>query len=211
MVQRGVVALDLHAKLHQVPVNNISRIYYKHYPHPRDNMYLKMRYLVLLNLIVLTHGDFKLTNLKCIEFDKPFATIPICILKVVQRGVVGLDLHVKLHQIPVNNVSVNIALSKRASGYKPFLYNVSADFCKLMKNGQKKFPFIYWFTTLLGKQSNINHTCPYNHDIIVRRLILKEEMFKILPLPQGDYLFDVKVGAYNNWKALIKAYFTTTN
>lgn len=69
-------------------------------------MYLLKRCLVLLNLIVLTLAAFKFINLKCIEFDTTFATIPICKLKMVQRGVVGLDLHVKLHKIPVNNVSV---------------------------------------------------------------------------------------------------------
>lgn len=63
--------------------------------------------IFMLNFLFLTNGLYKLNNLKCIEYDKSFATIPICKLKMVKRNVVALDLHVKLHQIPVNNVSVS--------------------------------------------------------------------------------------------------------
>ncbi|XP_037823176.1 uncharacterized protein LOC119611597 [Lucilia sericata] len=152
-----------------------------------------------------TYGHYKFTNVKCLEYDKPFATIPICKLKIVQRGVVAFDLHVKLHQVPVNNVSVNAELLKKANGYRPFLYNVSADFCQLMRNG-KKFPFLNIFILLLAKDSNINHTCPYDHDIIVRRLVLRDDMFAVMPLPNGDYLLNIRVGAYNDWKACVKVY-----
>lgn len=57
----------------------------------------------------MTKAEFKFTNLKCIEYDKSFATIPICKLKLVKRGVVALNIRVNLHQVPVNNVSVSIS------------------------------------------------------------------------------------------------------
>lgn len=54
----------------------------------------------------MAKGLFKFTNVKCLEYDKPFATIPVCRLRMVRRGVVGLNLNVTLHQLPVTNVSV---------------------------------------------------------------------------------------------------------
>uniref|UniRef100_A0A1I8P6G0 Uncharacterized protein n=1 Tax=Stomoxys calcitrans TaxID=35570 RepID=A0A1I8P6G0_STOCA len=101
--------------------------------------------------------------------------------------------------------TVNVSLWKKVSGYRPFLYNVTEDFCKFLRN-RKKIPFLKIVSDILLKDSNINHTCPFNHDIIVNNLILKEEMFKYLPLPNGEYMFQFKVGAYNDWKADVRAY-----
>ncbi|KNC34642.1 hypothetical protein FF38_13457, partial [Lucilia cuprina] len=166
----------------------------------------------LFNIRVGAYNNWKacvkFTNIKCLEYDKPFASIQICKLKLVARAVVAMNLHVKLHQVPVNNVSIHVELLKKFSGYRPFLYNGTADFCQLMKNG-KRFPFLNIFMHMLTNSSNINHTCPYDHDIIVKNLIIKDQMFQKFPLPQGDYFLNIKVGAYNDWKACIKVYFQT--
>ncbi|XP_059225914.1 uncharacterized protein LOC131997983 [Stomoxys calcitrans] len=148
---------------------------------------------------------FRFTNIKCAEFDSSFATFTKCRLNMVKRGVVALNVYVKLFQLPVNNVSVNLSLWKKASGYRPFLYNMTEDFCRFQRN-RKRVPFLNIFFNLLVKDSNINHTCPFNHDIIVKNLVLDEEMFKFLPLPNGEYMFRLKVAAYNDWKADIKTY-----
>ncbi|KAI8115694.1 hypothetical protein CVS40_12195 [Lucilia cuprina] len=161
--------------------------------------------LILLNLIIFSHGYYRLTNLKCLEFDKPFATIPICRLKMVKRNIAAMDLHAKIHKGPVDNVTVNVELLKKANGFRPFLYNVTANFCQLMRNN-KKYPFIEVFIKILSKYSNINHTCPYDNDIVIKDLVLKDEMFNILPLPQGEYLLNIKIAVDNDWKALVKVY-----
>ncbi|XP_075167906.1 uncharacterized protein LOC142240072 [Haematobia irritans] len=150
-------------------------------------------------------SDIRFTNLKCVEFHPDFATFSICRLNMVQRGVVALNIHVKLLQVPVNNVSINLSLWKKVNGYRPFLYNMTVDFCKFQRN-RSRSPFLKIFFDLLLKDSNINHTCPFDHDIIVKKLVLNEDMFKLLPLPNGEYMFQLKVGAYNDWKADVKAY-----
>lgn len=71
-------------------------------------MYILKYLIILFDIVILTGAHIKFTNLKCVELDKPFATIPICKLKLVRRGVVSLEIYVKLHQVPVNNVSVSI-------------------------------------------------------------------------------------------------------
>ncbi|XP_028896145.2 uncharacterized protein LOC114804022 [Zeugodacus cucurbitae] len=153
------------------------------------------------------HTFTKFTNIDCKAFDKPFADFKSCRLRVPKRGEIALSVHVRLFQIPVNNVSINLSFFKKASGYRPFLYNVSADFCAFMAN-KKRFPFINIVLDALLKDSNINHTCPYNHDIIVNNLVLRDEMFGRIPVPAGEYMFKLMVGAYNEWKADIKVYFS---
>lgn len=49
---------------------------------------------------------YKITNVKCKEFDKAFSTISLCDLKLVTRGVVSLNINIKLHKTPVDNVMV---------------------------------------------------------------------------------------------------------
>ncbi|XP_037827550.1 uncharacterized protein LOC119615613 [Lucilia sericata] len=158
----------------------------------------------------MTHSlTVKFTKFYCFEFDKPFADIPKCYLKVLARDKVGLNLHVRLHQVPVPNVSVNAAFLIKGStqNYRPFLYNTTLDFCKFLKN-PNRYPFWKIVYFIIKPSSNINHTCPYSHDIIVQRLILDSSMFKFIPFPSGDYLVILKVAAYNDYKAEVRAYFS---
>lgn len=139
--------------------------------------------IVFLSLNSLIHSlVIKFTKFECFEFDKPFADIPKCQLKAFARDKVGLNLHVRLHQVPVNNVSVGIVgiiqvlMSERilcfqvnaaffnkdfTQRYKPFMYNSSLDFCKFLKTPNR---FLFWKIVygIIKTSSNINHTCPYD-------------------------------------------------
>ncbi|XP_061386036.1 uncharacterized protein LOC133320959 [Musca vetustissima] len=148
----------------------------------------------------------KFTKLECFEYDKPFATIPKCYLKALSRYRTALNVHVALHQVPVNNVSFNGAFYQKSNnGYRPLMYNNTVDFCSFYKNPNR---FVFWkiiFFNIIAPSSNINHTCPYNHDIIVKNLILDGEMFRMIPFPPNEYSFRIKVAAYNHDKAEIRA------
>ncbi|KAI8116115.1 hypothetical protein CVS40_11759 [Lucilia cuprina] len=168
---------------------------------------LKFIFEILLFNLIFLHMTctltVKFTKFQCFEFDKPFADIPKCYLKVVARDKVALNIHVRLHQVPVPNVSINAAVLIKGStqNYRPFLYNNTLDYCKFLKN-PNRHPF--WKIPA----SNINHTCPFSHDIIVQNLILDSSMFKIIPFPSGDYLVIIKVAAYNDYKAEVRAYIS---
>ncbi|XP_018783251.1 PREDICTED: uncharacterized protein LOC108965356 [Bactrocera latifrons] len=161
--------------------------------------------LMISSRLVYTFTKF--TNIDCKAFDKSFADFNSCRLHVPKRGEIALSLHVQLLQIPVNNVSVNLSFFKKASGYRPFLYNVTVDFCDFMAN-KKRYPILNICHGVILKDSNINHTCPYNHDIIVKNLVLRDDMFGRMPVPEGDYMFKLMVGAYNEWKADVKTYLS---
>lgn len=49
---------------------------------------------------------------------------------------------------------------KRFNGYRPFMYNVSIDACKFLKNPASNLVAKFYYE-FLKSYSNINHTCPY--------------------------------------------------
>lgn len=124
-----------------------------------------------------------------------------------------------------------MALYKRANGYRPFLYNITHDVCDFFAN-RKRYPILKAFFDLFLHNSNLNHTCPYyvswiwyfyliiiskqnnilfkhfQDAIIVKDLVLREENFKFLPLPEGDYQFKLSVAAYNDLKATVQVFLT---
>ncbi|CAD7006278.1 unnamed protein product [Ceratitis capitata] len=147
----------------------------------------------------------KFTNIKCVSYDKAFADFRYCKLKALSPNKVALFLHVQLFQLPVNNVSINLDVYRKANGYRPFLFNKTSDFCQFLRN-PKRIPLGKILMDIIAMYSNINHTCPYNHDIIVKDFILTTQHVQLLPVPTGDYLLRISVGAYNEFKATVSAY-----
>lgn len=73
-------------------------------------------------------------------------------------------------------------------------------------------PIVMW-GSILPKSSNFLrlYTCVFiyfQHDIIAENLVLNENIFKLLPLGNGEYMFRIMVGAYNDWKCEIKCFFS---
>ncbi|XP_075150329.1 uncharacterized protein LOC142224444 [Haematobia irritans] len=161
--------------------------------------------LILWSILWPIEASVRFTNLKCEQYHPEFAKFLTCRLKVMRRGLISLNVDLKLFQVPVTNTTVNLSLHKKVSGYRLFLYNTTFDFCKFMLN-RKQEPFAKLFFDVLEKDSNINYTCPYSHNIIVDNMTVDENIFKYLPLPAGGYMFQLKFAAYNDWKTDVKAY-----
>jgi len=62
--------------------------------------------LLLLAVEGQTAGESRFTNIQCEILDKGYITYPQCNLKILSRGVVGLNLHIHLLQPPVTTVKV---------------------------------------------------------------------------------------------------------
>ncbi|KAH8315692.1 hypothetical protein KR059_008300, partial [Drosophila kikkawai] len=136
---------------------------------------------------------FKVTNIKCKCYDKSFCNFNQCELKLLGRGKVGIYVYVKVHQLPINKVLVNISLYRKFSGYRPFLYNITVDFCDFYHH-KARYPWLKIGHEALSKFSNLNHSCPYNHDIIVSGMILNDGMLQKTPFPTGSYMLQVIAG-----------------
>lgn len=73
-------------------------------------MFSKYLILIFASYLALAIATVKFTNIKCEELQPIFATIPKCKLKMVQRGIAALDIHVKLLKLPVHNISVRFPI-----------------------------------------------------------------------------------------------------
>ncbi|EDX03477.1 uncharacterized protein LOC6730724 [Drosophila simulans] len=148
------------------------------------------------------------TNVKCTSFDKEFTEFEYCYLKSVNRSYKYLSLKCNLLQAPVTKIKVNVAFFKRFSGYRPFMYNVTVDFCRFLKNPSSNAFVNFWYRMVVD-YSNINHTCPYNRDIRVEKLpigVVNFQMTEVLPFPEGDYLIESTWIAYDIKRVEVKFY-----
>ncbi|EDW02515.1 uncharacterized protein LOC6561248 [Drosophila grimshawi] len=168
-------------------------------------MFFTISYLVVFTLI-LCDGYTRHTNLKCEVLEKSVIKIPMCKLKVMGRGRIAANVELDILQLPVESIQVKYSVFKKQNVYLPFLFNVSLDFCHFMKHPNRLNVF-YYFHRALMPYTNWNHTCPYNHKIIIKDFVLTDEMFAKVPIPEGSYMFDVKVASNYTWVANFHAYF----
>ncbi|EDW28018.1 GL27206 [Drosophila persimilis] len=158
-------------------------------------------------MILILHGSdglFKYKNIKCKCYEKSYCEFKKCELKVLGRGIVGLNMHVQAKQLPMNRVKVTTF--QRFNGFRPNMYNISVDICDFFKH-KKRFPFFNLMYDPLRNFSNFNHSCPYNHDIIINRMVLNDQMLNKLPVPNGFYKLLIVIATEGIWRGEIEFFF----
>ncbi|KRG00061.1 uncharacterized protein Dwil_GK27642 [Drosophila willistoni] len=144
---------------------------------------------------IKVNSKFEFTNVKCECADEKFCGFEYCFLKSVNRSYKYISIKVNLHKLPITNFSFNFVLWKRFNGYKPFLYNFTIENgCKFLGNPKSRNPVQKYFFDFFGPYGNMNHKCPFNHDIFIEKVptsSIDYRLTKLLPFPEGDYLFDV--------------------
>nr|XP_016938565.2 uncharacterized protein LOC108016425 [Drosophila suzukii] len=148
--------------------------------------------------------------MKCESVDKDFAEFEYCRLKSQNRTFKYISLKVNLFKVPISRIKVNIALFQRLNGYKPFLYNITVDVCNYYKNPKSK-PVYTFFYNLFKNASNMNHSCPYNHDLVVEKLTaeyINQQMTTVLPFPNGNYMFKMHWIAYDVLRAVFRIHYS---
>lgn len=53
---------------------------------------------------------------------------------------------------------------KLANGYKPFLYDITLDGCKFLR--ERNNPIANYFLKFISGATNLNHSCPYDVSIL---------------------------------------------
>ncbi|KAH8328204.1 hypothetical protein KR067_006042, partial [Drosophila pandora] len=152
--------------------------------------------------------EFK--NIICTSLDKTFSDFEYCYLKSINRTFKYFSLKVNLFKVPVTSVTINLALYKRFNGYKPFLYNITVDACKFLQK-KKTFPVALYFYEFLREASNMNHSCPYNHDLILEKLTAEQinhHLTTVLPFPEGDYMLKIHWYAYGINRATFQIFLS---
>ncbi|XP_065365646.1 uncharacterized protein LOC135958683 [Calliphora vicina] len=170
----------------------------------RTSIILKL-FLFLNSLLSIPGYLIKFTNLECHVIDKEYANIQQCRLKVVDRNKVSLNVHLGMLQLPLSNITIGGQLLRKSNDYRPFLYNTTADFCSFVKSGHR---FLFWkiLYDIIRPYTNANHTCPYNDDLIVKDLLLNENLMKLVLFPTGDYMLRLYMYSFNDLKVKANVY-----
>lgn len=190
-----------------------------------------MRFLFIAGLL-WTLSDFtsealktRHTNIKCEAEDKSFLEVKLCRLKVLGRGIIGANVHVKMLQLPVKSVIINFGVWRKLSGYHPFLFNVTVDYCHYMRHPNPVNVFHYFYRALMP-YTNMNYTCPITvskvkvlflstnsnavffeqSDLILKDFVLDDKMFSKFPVPTGSYMFSIIFLIGGDWKGSIYSY-----
>ncbi|KAH8380223.1 hypothetical protein KR009_009568, partial [Drosophila setifemur] len=150
----------------------------------------------------LVQGGFNLKNVICESFNTSYAHFSRCEMKLVRRGVAAFYLVCELHEVPLNNVEINLSLYKKSNGYHPFLFNQTLDFCYYMRN-PRGYPLIYSLHKAFISVSNLNHTCPYDHDVRIDGFVYKKHDLMELPIPNGEYKIKLRIGTHKVWRAYL--------
>ncbi|XP_033240207.1 uncharacterized protein [Drosophila pseudoobscura] len=163
---------------------------------------------ILLGALTTTHAHVTFTNLKCEMADRTFGDV-MCRIKAVNRTHKYMELRAQLFKLPVENITVNLKLMRYNHGYKVFFIDVNVDACKFLANPRN--PIVRSFYNIFKKNSNANHTCPYNHDVIVDKLFtgnLEADFAKYVPMVNGDYAFFTEWSTNKIHRAFLKVYFS---
>ncbi|KRK04513.1 uncharacterized protein LOC26536234 [Drosophila yakuba] len=149
------------------------------------------------------------TNFKCVSMNKDVVDFEYCSFKSVNRTYQYISTKVKVFKVSLNSIKVNFGLHQQINGYQPFLYNVTFDGCQFMKNTKSNVVAKYFYD-FIKDITNLNHTCPINHDVIVDKLsseAINSRVPKVLPFPTGNYMFQTYWTANDKYHAVTKIYF----
>ncbi|XP_018804349.1 PREDICTED: uncharacterized protein LOC108978485 [Bactrocera latifrons] len=152
-------------------------------------MLILSKTIFLLAIIIgCAEGKFKFTNIKCHSTNESFAKFKTCRLKAVRRNINELSLYVKLLQLPIDNVKIVLQLKKRNDYRNRSIYEFGIDACAFLRNKRRNpLADLFYRFSGLKSHSNANHTCPYDHDIILDRYFIDDKLSSFIPLPAGFY------------------------
>ncbi|XP_016961661.1 uncharacterized protein LOC108032360 [Drosophila biarmipes] len=174
----------------------------------KPTFYFRLLVLSLIINEIIARVEF--TNIKCMTLDKDFAEFEYCTLKAINRTYKYASGKFKLFKLPITKAKVNFGLFKRYNGYKPFLYNQTIDVCYFF-NHQKSNPVAKYLFDIIRGTTNVNHSCPYNHDIIVDKIsteVVNHHTTRVLSVPDGDYMLETRWILNDKPSAVIQIYLT---
>ncbi|KAH8391257.1 hypothetical protein KR215_009709, partial [Drosophila sulfurigaster] len=117
-----------------------------------------------LSILTVTSGNIlRVTGFKCRVVDPSFCYYERCDIKAINRNVKEFNVVVRLHQKPVNNVTVRLAIVRRLAASTQPIYQFEIDGCQFMVS-KRRNPFakaIYKYLRI-ESFSNLNHSCPFD-------------------------------------------------
>uniref|UniRef100_A0A6P4ESZ5 Uncharacterized protein LOC108043905 n=1 Tax=Drosophila rhopaloa TaxID=1041015 RepID=A0A6P4ESZ5_DRORH len=149
---------------------------------------LILAFHIVFEQSTINASRFKFTNIVCDSVDESWISVHKCRLKAIRRDKTTLSFNGTLRKT-ARNIRVHGQIFKRASGFKPWLYNITIDGCRFLQRPYNA-PVILVYN-LFKQISNLNFTCPYEGPVYVMGFHLSGEGVPV-PLPSGEYLISIK-------------------
>ncbi|XP_075150302.1 uncharacterized protein LOC142224414 [Haematobia irritans] len=124
-------------------------------------------------------------NLQCVSDDPEFSRFDLCEFNPIGRKV---NILIKLLKIPLTNGLITSKIIYTKSRNTP-LVNGTWDVCDFLKNTKRGYVMARMYG-YISSNTNINHTCPFNHDLYIRNLTLYGKK-PFIPVPKGDYIVNI--------------------
>ncbi|XP_059221458.1 uncharacterized protein LOC131996048 [Stomoxys calcitrans] len=135
------------------------------------------------SLFKLYAVKFWLRTARCTTHDPEFSKFDLCQLAPDNANVPRLSVVLRLLKGPITSCKTGVTIGYATIQSMPLIVN-TWDFCAFMADS-KRFKSFERIFEYFGPYSNINHTCPYDHDIYVTNFTLTRRA--IMPLPNGRY------------------------
>ncbi|XP_036322422.1 uncharacterized protein LOC118736434 [Rhagoletis pomonella] len=146
-----------------------------------------------------------ITDIKCTSLNRSFVDFAECRLRLVQRSLNEINIRLKILQPPLDNITVHLQFMKKSNGYRPYLIDTKFDACKFIST--KSNPMINYLYDFIRPYTNINHSCPYRNELIVKNLRINQKLLTAATiLPTGDYAFFTTWLVNNVKRAFLQLY-----
>ncbi|XP_059216758.1 uncharacterized protein LOC106091593 [Stomoxys calcitrans] len=147
-----------------------------------------------------------LTQVTCELSDNNFAIIKRCNLTKTADGLRALNIHIHPLQ-SLDHVSLKLSLFRKTNkNYNPFFVESTVDVCDFLQDYKQNIPWGMIYEKI-AKYTNINHSCPYNHDLIIEKLIISPRGLKMVPIPKGEYIVNLKIISDKVQKLISQIFF----
>uniref|UniRef100_A0A1I8PPR7 MD-2-related lipid-recognition domain-containing protein n=1 Tax=Stomoxys calcitrans TaxID=35570 RepID=A0A1I8PPR7_STOCA len=151
-----------------------------------------------------THADGQFNKIICKALDPTFSRFELCEVKWNKQKISTLSLTIRLLKVPVTNFSINAQFFNMQKKQNLLISNRTWDACEAVK-GAKKFSPARFLLNIANQFTNINHTCPYNHTLIVRNAHFDKVP---IPIPAGNYIYKIIFIMNGEPRSIIEIHFS---
>ncbi|XP_004533813.1 uncharacterized protein LOC101460696 [Ceratitis capitata] len=148
----------------------------------------------------------KLLGITCESVQPKWVNFTKCLVKPMKNHIAEVTVEVALIVKPINNATLVGELVKHGYEDRPPVAAYEMDCCDFFRKKRRKFMANVAYKAMgLDKYSNMNHSCPYDHDLIVDRYPFNGHVLgKIIPFGNGEFTFNTKWYSYNVLRAVVR-------
>ncbi|XP_017484829.1 PREDICTED: uncharacterized protein LOC108373446 isoform X2 [Rhagoletis zephyria] len=150
-------------------------------------------------------------SMECKSLDLKFSRVAQCKLKALRPDVTEVTMEAILLQKskPLDNITIWATVRRRGVQVGKPLLEFRVDLCAFMRNTRRNLLAELAYKILgFEKWSNINHTCPYKHDLLVNKYPFDgKRMGRFVPLQEGRYSLVGKWFFYDILRIILTVHF----